>query len=142
MRACVRNSSSALPHRLAGYIEISFPQARLRGKRLEAEFALGCRPSLARPHHEELGLGVVVLDIDYFPSPQTMPHAVEQNSAIADVDHAGNLRKRPAIHVQSPDPNGKRCRDSRLTFAVHDEAIVCEPVLRAKVTAVSNKAPT
>ena len=123
--------------KLASLIEISFPQARLRGLQLKAEFALGGGPPLSRPHHEELGLGVVVLDIHDFPSPQPVPHAVQQDPAIADIGHAGYLRKRPAIHVQSPDPNGERCRDSWLSVAVHGEEMVCDPVLTAKVTAVS-----
>ena len=137
--AAVVPARSCLRHELAGVIEIGFPEAGLRRQRLKAEFALGSGPPLSRPHHEELGLGVVVLDIYDFPSPQPVPHSVEQDSAIADIGHAGNLRKRPAIHVQSPDPDGERCRDSRLTVAVHGEEMVCDLVLPAKVTAVSGQ---
>ena len=103
---------------------------------MKTEFTLGCSPALPRPHHEELGLRIVVLDIHHFPSPQPRPHAIELDSAIADIGHAGNLRKWPAIHVQSPDPNGERCRDSWLTVAVHGEEIVSDYVPLAKVTPV------
>jgi len=130
---------SSLRHEVAGLIEIRFPQTRLGRQSLQAEFALGGGPPLARPHHEKLGLGIVVLHVHHFPCPQPGPHAIQQDSAIADIGHAGNLREWPAIHVQSPDPNGERCRDSWLTVAVHNEHMVGEPVQLAKVTAVSGQ---
>ena len=127
----------SLRNELGCLVQVGFPEARLRRKSLKAEFALGCGPSLPGPYHEELGLGVVVLHVHDFTRPQPRPHAVQQDSAIADIGHAGNLRERPAMHVQTPDPNGERCRDSWLTG--HGEEMVCEPVLPTKVTAVSGQ---
>lgn len=109
----------AFSHDLSALKQIYIPDERLGRQAFDANFTLPPCARFADPHYAELGLILIVLNVEDLACPDWPDNSLQDGSPIADVSDLRMLREGHGPRVNAPDAYSKQRSDTSIATTIH-----------------------